>query len=157
MKQEIFDILKSLEIPFDNYEHDAVFTCDEAKWVEVPGRRVKSLLLRNKKSANFYMVVLPDDKRLDTNVIKEEFWDTKISFASTEAMVEKIWVKPWSVSPFALINNEEKDIKVVFDNFLQGSLVWFHPLQNNNTVVLNIKDMLKFLENLWIYYMFKQM
>ena len=36
MRQKIFDILNSLEIPFTNYEHDAVFTCDEAKGVDIP-------------------------------------------------------------------------------------------------------------------------
>lgn len=31
MRQKIFDILNQLEIPYTNYEHEAVFTCDEAK------------------------------------------------------------------------------------------------------------------------------
>gem|GEM_PF-5087118 len=34
-------------------------------------------------------------------------------------MMQKIGLKPGSVSPFALINNEEKDIKVVFDKDLR--------------------------------------
>lgn len=157
MKQRIFDILDSLEIDYTNYEHDAVFTCDEAKWVEIPGKRVKSLLLRNKKATNFYMVVLWDDKRLDTNDIREIFDDSKMSFASPERMMDKIWLKPGSVSPFALINNTEKDIRVVFDQELKSSLVWFHPLQNNNTVVINMDDIEKFLENLWVEYVFSSL
>ena len=157
MRQKIFDILNSLEIPFTNYQHNAVFTCDEAKWVDIPWKRVKSLLLRNKKSTNFYMVILPDNKKLDTKIIREEFDDSKMSFASESLMMEKIWLKPWSVSPFALVNNETKDIKVVFDKSLENSLVWFHPLQNDNTVVIELSDILKFLENLWVYYIFKEM
>jgi len=31
MKQKIFDVLDSLQIQYTNYEHEAVFTCDEAK------------------------------------------------------------------------------------------------------------------------------
>jgi len=31
MRQKIFDILDNLKIEYTNYEHDAVFTCDEAK------------------------------------------------------------------------------------------------------------------------------
>jgi len=90
MKQKIFDILNTLEIEYTNYEHDAVFTCDEAKGVDIPGYRVKSLLLRNKKATNFYMVVLPDNKQLDTNIIRSIFNDSKMSFASPERMMEKI-------------------------------------------------------------------
>ena len=90
MKQKILDILDQLEIEYTNYEHDAVFTCDEAKGVDIPGYRVKSLLLRNKKATNFYMVVLPDNKQLDTNIIRSIFDDSKMSFASPERMMEKI-------------------------------------------------------------------
>jgi hypothetical protein len=31
MREKIFKILKNLEISYENYEHKAVFTCDEAK------------------------------------------------------------------------------------------------------------------------------
>lgn len=157
MKQKILDILDDLKIEYTNYEHEAVFTCDEAKWVDIPGYRVKSLLLRNKKATNFYMVVLPDNKQLDTNIIRAIFDDSKMSFASPERMMEKIWLKPWSVSPFALINNLERDIRVVFDSVLQGELIGFHPLQNDNTVVLNMKDVEHFLENLWVEYVYHEM
>ena len=157
MRQKIFDILDSLEIKYTNYEHDAVFTCDEAKGVEIPGKRVKSLLLRNKKATNFYMVVLGDNKRLDTNDIRAIFDDSKMSFASPERMMDKIWLKPGSVSPFALINNQEKDIRVVFDSELKSWLVWFHPLQNDNTIVINMNDIEKFLDNLWVEYTFSDL
>lgn len=157
MKQKIFDILDSLEIKYTNYEHLPVFTCDEAKWVEIPGKRVKSLLLRNKKSTNFYMVVLGDDKKLDTNIIRWIFDDSKMSFTSEELMMEKIWLKPGSVSPFALVNNLEKDIKVVFDSELKDALIWFHPLQNDNTVVLEMTDVEHFLENLGFSFIFHEL
>jgi len=36
MKQKIFDILDELEISYANYEHAPVFTCNEAKGVDIP-------------------------------------------------------------------------------------------------------------------------
>lgn len=150
MRQKIFDILNQLEIPYTNYEHAPVFTCDEAKGVEIPGLRVKSLLLRNKKGIYYYMVVLPDHKQLDTNIVRAIYDDSKMSFASEERMMEKIGLKPGSVSPFALVNNLERDIRVVFDSELQDKLVGFHPLQNDNTVVLEMWELEKFLENLGV-------
>ena len=152
MKQKIFDILDNLEIPYTNYEHNPVFTCDEAKGIDIPWHRVKSLLLRNKKSTNFYMVVLPDSKKLDTNIIRYRFDDSKLSFVDEETMMQKIGLKPWSVSPFALINNTEGDIRVVFDSELQDKLVWFHPLQNDNTIVIDMQDIEKFLKNIFFLY-----
>ena len=152
MREKIFDILNQLEIKYTNYEHEAVFTCNEAKGVDIPGYRVKSLLLRNKKATNFYMVVLPDNKKLDTNIIRSIFDDSKMSFASPERMMEKIGLRPGSVSPFALINNADRDIRVVFDSILKDKHIWFHPLQNDNTTVLNMQSVEHFLENLWIQY-----
>lgn len=157
MKQKIFDVLDSLEIEYTNYEHQAVFTCDEAKGIDIPGYRVKSLLLRNKKATNFYMVVLPDAKKLDTNIIRAIFDDSKMSFASEERMMDKIGLKPGSVSPFALINNDEKDIRVVFDAELKDELVGFHPLQNDNTVVLQMQSVEHFLENLGVKYVYHEL
>jgi len=157
MKQKILDILDNLKIEYTNYEHKAVFTCDEAKGVDIPGYRVKSLLLRNKKATNYYMIVLPDNKQLDTNIIRDIFDDSKMSFASPERMMEKIGLKPWSVSPFALINNTERDIRVVFDSVLKDELIGFHPLQNDNTVVLNMKSVEYFLENIGSEYVYSEL
>jgi len=157
MKQKIFNILDTLQIEYTNYEHEAVFTCDEAKGVDIPGYRVKSLLLRNKKATNFYIVVLPDNKKLDTNIIRSIFDDSKMSFASPERMMEKIGLKPGSVSPFALINNTEHDIRVVFDSVLKDELIGFHPLQNDNTIVLNMKSVEHFLENIGNEYVYSEL
>lgn len=152
MRARIFEILDNLGIDYKNYEHEAVFTCNDCKWIDLPWKRVKSLLLRNKKATNFYMVVLSDNKKLDTNIIKDKFDDTKMSFASPERMMQKIGLKPWNVSPFALINNLERDIKVIFDEDLKSELVWFHPLQNDNTIVLQMNWVESFLEELWFDY-----
>lgn len=152
MKQKVFDLLESLQIPYTNYEHIPVFTCDDAKWVEVPGKRVKSLLLRNEKKTRYYMVVLEDYKRLDIKQFAQKVNDTKMSFASESTMIEKIGVTPGHVSPFAMINNLQKDIQVVFDSELQNTTIGIHPLQNDNTVVILQSDVEKYLSFLWVEY-----
>ena len=58
------------------------------------------------------------------------------------------------MSPFANINDEEKNIKVIFDDALINTLVWFHPCQNDNTVVLNMDWMEKYLEKLGVECMY---
>ena len=152
MPQKILKILDDLEIEHTNYEHKAVFSCNDAKWISVPWKRIKSLLLRNKKSTSFYMVVLPDYKKLDVNIVRYFYKDSKLSFVSSEKMEELIGLKPGSVSPYALINNIEKNIKVAFDEDLKWEIVGFHPLRNDNTVVTNMSWVEKFLESLAFSY-----
>ena len=69
------------------------------------------------------MIVLPDSQQLDTNKIRLAFDETKLSFASEKSMMEKIKLRPGSVSPFALIHNTMNDILVVFDSSLKDLLV----------------------------------
>lgn len=157
MKQKILDILDSLNIEYTNYEHEAVFTCDDAKWIEIPWKRVKSLLLRNKKATQFYMVVLEDCKKLDSNMLRSVLWENKLSFASEERMVDKIWVRPGHVSPFANINDNERSIVVIFDEELRWVELWFHPWQNDNTVVINNDWVEKYLEKLWVEYRYVEL
>lgn len=147
MPKRIFEKLDKIDALYKNYEHDAAFSCNDAKWIDIPWKRVKSLLIRNKKKTQFYMVVLWDDKSLETNKIRNFFDDTKMSFSSEEDMFEKIWVKIWHVSPFALVNNTDKDVIVAFDSALKWIEIWFHPLRNDNTVVLNMNDVEEFLKN----------
>jgi len=154
MKQKILTLLDYLKIEYKNYEHQPTFTCDEAKWVDIPWVRVKSLLLRNKKATKFYMVVLEDEKQLDSNSLRKLLWENKLSFASEERMVNKIGVKPWHVSPFANINDEDKDITVIFNSSLKNCEIWFHPGQNDNTTVLKNSWVEKFLEHLWVEYIY---
>jgi Ala-tRNA(Pro) deacylase len=154
MKHKVFEILDDLNINYTNYEHQPVHSVLDCKWIDIPWQRVKSLLIRNKKWTNFYMVVLWEDKKLETNKIREIFDDSKMSFLEEELMMEKICLKPWSVSPFALINNKDKDIKVVFEKNLKWALIGFHPLQNDNTVVLQMDDVERFLKNLWFEFVY---
>jgi Ala-tRNA(Pro) deacylase len=66
-------------------------------------------------------------------------------------------VRPGHVSPFAMINNEEKDITVVFNKSLEWSEIWIHPLQNDNTIVIKIDNICKFLENIGQSYCFVEL
>lgn len=148
MPHKILNILDELNISYTNFTHQPAFSCDDAKGIDVPWVRVKSLLIRNKNKSQFYMVVVGDNKQLDTNIIRTTFGETKISFSSEDNMVEKIGVKIGHVSPFALNNNEQNDIKVVFDSALKTKEIWFHPMRNDNTVVLNMTDVEKFLNHI---------
>ncbi len=152
MKQKIFDILDNLEISYEVFDHEPTFSCEDAKCVDIPGLRVKSLLLKNKKKDKFYMIVLPDSKRLDANYLRAALNEAKLSFVSSELMHELIALEPGHVSPYALINNADKNIKVIFDASLQGQEVGFHPLQNNTTIVTNLDNVEKFLDFLGFEY-----
>jgi len=157
MKTKILNLLDELEVEYENFEHKPTFSCDDAKWVDIPWKRVKSLFLRNKKATKYYMVVLEDDIRFDSNKFRHLVWENKITFASEERMMNKIWIKPWHVSPFAIINNVEKDVEVIFNSSLKDCKIWLHPWQNDNTTALDISWVEKFLEHLGIKFSYLEL
>ena len=50
-EQKLYDVLNQLSIKFTRYEHEAVYTVEEADNldIDIPGQHSKNLFLRNKK------------------------------------------------------------------------------------------------------------
>ena len=152
--QRIYKILEELNINYQDFSHNPTFTCAEARNVFIPWKRVKSLILTNKKKEKFFMIVLEDEKKLDVKNLQKLLWEAKLSFASEEYILQEVWVKIGHISPFALINNEKKDLKIIFDLELKWVDLGFHPLRNDKTIVLNMNDMEKFLEKINFEYFY---
>lgn len=147
---ELFALLAELQIPYEKHEHPAVFTIDDCeilKEMNLPGVEAKSLFLRNAKGTEHYLVVLEGGKRLNIKELETTLGVTKLSFASPERLLKYLGVTPGSVSPFALINDTAKEVKVFLDaDVFAHEQVQFHPLVNTATLVLLAKDMLRFIE-----------
>ena len=72
-----------------------------------------------------------------------------LSFGNPELLNDKLGVKPGSVSPYALINNHEKDVNFYIDkNILNENLCNFHPLINTKTIQLRTSDFIKFIQEI---------
>ena len=67
--------------------------------------------------------------------------------ASAETLNEKMMLPPGVVSPFGLLNNEDKDIQVYFDReIVSEERMSFHPNTNEKTIFVNTQDLFTFLK-----------
>ena len=151
MYQKVFDLLNELGIPFQMVEHEPALTTEQAdRYIEgIEGVRTKTLFLTNKKKRNFYLVIIDDAKRLDMDVFKEIVEEKQIKMASAETLNDKMKLKPGSVSPFGLLNNEDKDIQVYFDQeIVSEERMSFHPNTNEKTIFVNTEDLFTFLKEI---------
>ena len=142
------EFLKAHGIEFDYYEHPPVFTVAEAKvyCAHIPGLSTKNLLLTNKKKTRFVLFILPGDDKADFKKLKEVLGE-KFSFASADILEQKLGVKPGSVSPFGVINNNEHDVEILIERRVYNAdLVRFHPNRNAASVVLSKEMFRKFLD-----------
>ncbi len=149
--KNIYQILKDLEIGYQKYDHPAVFTVEEAEKYDrgIDAGKSKNLFLRNKKGDQHFLVIIISTKTIDLKRLSALLESSKLSFASPERMMKYLGLTPGSVSPFGLVNDSEKAIKVIIDNdLLKYEKVAFHPNINTATIVINIEDFKKFLD--WV-------
>ena len=149
MYQKVADTLNELGITFQIVEHEPALTTEQADhFIEgIEGVRTKTMFLTNKKKRNFYLVIMDDAKRLDMDVFKEFVEEKQIKMASAETLNDKMMLPPGVVSPFGLLNNEDKDIHVYFDQeIVSEERMSFHPNTNEKTIFINTQDLFTFLK-----------
>lgn len=149
VRSPVFDRLQALGISYDLYEHPPVFTAEEAAthWRDLPGKAVKNLFLRNKKGDRHYLVILGIEKQADLRHLVKVIGDDRLSFGSPERLMKHLGVTPGSVSPFGLINDRDRAVRVIVDSDLKtADRLIFHPNDNRASVTITGADFVRFVE-----------
>ncbi len=135
-------------LPFHRIDHDAVFTVAESGRHRegMVGLHTKNLFLKDKKG-RLFLVSARENARIDLKRLHETLGASgRLSFCSTEALMEHLGVTPGSVTAFAVINDRAGAVTMVLDrNLTIGEPVNFHPLINTATLRIALDDMLAFL------------
>ena len=153
--QQVANKLQELGITFDVVEHPPAFTTEQAdSYIEgMEGVRTKSMFLTNKKKTQYYLLIMDDKKRLDMDDVKVQVRADRIRMASLDSLAKKMNLPAGTVSPFGLLNNEEKDIQVYFDKeIIDEERMTFHPNTNEKTIFISTQDLFKFLQDLGYSY-----
>jgi Ala-tRNA(Pro) deacylase len=145
--------LEELGIESHTVDHKPVFTVEESRELrgQLPGGHVKNLFLRNKKE-EMWLVTVEESKRVDLKSLGETLTGAtggaaKLSFGSPDRLMTYLGVIPGAVTPFAVINDKTKAVKMVLDRDLLGfDTLHAHPLVNFKATALSPKDLLRFLE-----------
>jgi Ala-tRNA(Pro) deacylase len=147
-ERRVLDVLDSLGIVFVRHDHPPVFTVEDAAryWTELRGTHCKNLFLRNKKGNHHYLVVAPTSRDIDLRRLNRILGEDRLSFGSPERLMRCLGLEPGSVSPFGLINDSGKEVRVIVDQDLRNSLfLGFHPNINTVTLDISFADFEKFL------------
>ena len=145
--EELFARLESLGILTETTWHTPVFTVDEAQAArgEMPGTHCKCLFLRDKRGV-LWLMVAEENTRVDLRALAARLGADRFSFASPERLRTHLGVEPGSVTPFALINDSDRAVRVALDAaMLDGGTLHYHPLTNAATTRIAATDLLKFV------------
>jgi len=73
--------------------------------------------------------------------LKDKINSTRLSFASEERLIKHLNLTRGCVSPFGILNNEDKNVKVFIDDKIKNeSKIGVHPNENTSTIFIATKD-----------------
>lgn len=142
----LFTLFKSLELNFVELSHPPLFSVGDelALGVVIPGANSKNLFLKDKKD-NFFLVSVIADKRVDLKALSKLYGKGGLSFANAGYLKGLLDLTPGSVTPYGLVNDTENKVTFILDeDFMDHSLINFHPLRNDMTVSVTPNDFLTF-------------
>lgn len=149
--KEVEELMKNLEIPYKIVEHPASHSTEESDYfIEGhEGCRSKTLLLANRKSKVFYMVILDDKKRVEISQLAEKLSVKGLHFASAERLYDLLGLKSGIVSIFGLVGRNLDNIHIYFDKEMleEHDIMTLHPNDNTKTIFFSMKDCFKILES----------
>lgn len=150
-EMRVYDLLDSLGIDYFRVDHEAARTmedCAEADRMLGEDTAVcKNLFLCNAKKTEFYLLMMPGEKKFVTKVLSHQIGSTRLSFAGAEHMEELLDIQPGSVSVMGLMNDRENRVQLLIDEdvFLHP-WVGCHPCMSTTSLKLTCSDLLeKFL------------
>lgn len=149
-RKKVLDTLNEWGIPFTMYEHPPLPTIEIALeyWKDITATHCKNLFFRNHKGNKHYLVVFECHNQMAIHQIEKMLKQGKLSFASEQRMEKFLGLKPGSVSPFGLINDTNKEVKLFLDKNLQDAqLLSFHPNDNTASLVVKNSDFINFLSH----------
>ena len=150
LANRVFDVLHALEIPYTTYEHPPVYTTADVEryWRDIPAKPVKNLFLRNKQGTRHYLAIVAVDKRVDLRQLVKTLGEDRLSFGSPQRLMETMGLTPGSVSPFGLLHEGSRDVRVIVDADLRNAdRLILHPNINTASVTISFADLERFLES----------
>lgn len=145
-RNELFARLAELGIETRTVDHEPVFTVAESGHLErqLSGAHTKNLFLKDDKGALFLVVAMTTTK-VDLKALARTLGAGRFSFGKPELLQEALGVAPGSVTAFAVVNDAEQRVSLVFDaQLMKQESINCHPLENTATTNIARDDLLRF-------------
>jgi Ala-tRNA(Pro) deacylase len=146
---DLFAFLDKLGIAHQTVTHPPLFTVEESQQLRgtIAGAHTKNLFLKDKKGG-LVLVTALEDAAIDLKSLHRRLNASgRFSFGAAELMRETLGIEPGSVTPFAVINDSGRRVRVVLDTALmQHASINCHPLTNTMTTTIDRANLVRFLE-----------
>ncbi len=138
-----YDFLDSLGIEYKRTDHEpadnmeACFEIDKVLGVLI----CKNLFLCNRQKTNFYLLMMPGDKKFKTKELSSQINSARLSFASPEDMLKYLDIEPGAVSIMGLMNDKEHEVRLLVDeDVLKDEYIGCHPCVCTSSLKIKTSD-----------------
>ena len=144
-----YDFLDDLGIAYKRTDHEPANNMEACNEIDaVLGVLIcKNLFLCNRQKTNFYLLMMPGDKKFKTKELSSQINSSRLSFADPEDMLKYLDIEPGAVSIMGLMNDDGHNVQLLIDeDVLKDEYLGCHPCVNTSSLKLKIKDVIeKFL------------
>ena len=140
LETKVYRELERLGIKYERVDNDVVEAMEECVEIsEKLGAEIrKTIVVCNRQKTDFYLVILPADKRFDSKLFAAMMRTARVSFASPEDMQSVIGLTPGEASVMGVLNDPEGKVQVVIDKAVADA-EWFACNPGANTTHLRFK------------------
>lgn len=145
-EQAAFDLLKTLDIPYDRVSGDPADDMEKCRVVEqVLGNPIcKNLFLCNRQQTEFYLLCMPGDKPFKTKYLSAQIGSARLSFAPEDKLWELLRCTPGSASVLGLANDTAHRVRLLMDREVYDAACFScHPCICTSTLRLRTADVLE--------------
>ncbi len=146
--QEVCDLLNDMKINFKLTRHQAAYTVDEIEALHLPDEDViaKNLFVRDDKKRQYYLLVVRKEKKVELKALEQKLYSRRLSFASENELNSILGLTKGSVTPFGIIHDDARKVKVIIDSTFKKSLIGIHPNENIATIWLQVTDLVRVIK-----------
>ena len=156
IENAVYDLLDKLDIEYLRVDHRELATMSECSEVDklLGINMCKNLFLCNAGKTDFYLLLMPGEKKYVTKIVSKQIGSSRLSFGPEEFMEKYLAVKPGAVTVLGLMNDTEHNVRLLIDeDLLKEEYIACHPCVNTSSIRLKMSDVLeKFLKYTGHYY-----
>lgn len=144
---ELYALLARHGIACTHHTHPPLFTVEDSRALrgELPGGHVKNMFMKDKKGS-IWLATCLEDRQIRIRDLEKEVGARNLSFGREDLLWEVLGVRPGAVTPFGLINDRERRVRMLLDTgLMHHDPLNFHPLHNEATTAIGRDGFLKFL------------
>lgn len=138
-----YDFLDELGIEYLRTDHEAAKTMEACNEIDAVLGVVmcKNLFLCNRQKTQFYLLLMPGDKKFKTRELSSQIGSARLSFAEPEDMLRYLDIEPGAVSVMGLMNDKSGSVQLLIDeDVLKDEYLGCHPCVCTSSLKMKTAD-----------------